>query len=138
MTKAKCVRKWKCQSGFFIVVWIRVRFILKVVHLLLKLNDVKVWSCAHYSWPVLPDQSLHGNVFFFTFQVADSNDVFPLASCFDDRQYELSWQRQQWQRCKNNVPKVQEIFKLPGIFHLHYIIQKLLSKQQTSQLYFLS
>ena len=31
-------------GGFFIVAWIRVGFILKVVNLVLKLNNVKVWS----------------------------------------------------------------------------------------------
>lgn len=56
---------------------------------------------------------------FFALQVADSKDVFPSASCFDDKEYELSWQRWQWQRCRNNVPKVQEIRELPGIFYLH-------------------
>ncbi|XP_020622236.1 uncharacterized protein LOC110059849 isoform X1 [Orbicella faveolata] len=51
--------------------------------------------------------------------VADSKDVFLLASCFNDKEYELSWQRRQWQWCANNVPKVQEIRELPDKDKLH-------------------
>ena len=69
-------------------------------------------------------KALMGVLNFFASQVADSKDVFPLASCFDGKEYELSWQRRQWQWCRNNVPKVQELPGTLAFFSLHYCVRR--------------